>query len=165
MKKSLIYISLLISPFYLFPQNVFAGEYPTSFESVSYKQGWLIPNDYTTRMNPPSCKSRNTAKTEIEELAQECDKTDKCYELVSKWVEQWNQYYCSEIGMSIRTNEAGKKVAYFEEITANIEEPTLEPSPTSEKSIEENGTPTGFFATISGYWNALVQRISSFFSR
>ena len=162
-KRIIFILSILLSTF-LFPKNVFAGKYPTTFEGVSHKQGWLVPNDYTTRMNPPSCKTREATETEVELLSQECDKTDSCYELVSQWVEQWSQYYCSEIGMSIRTNEDGKKVAFFEDTKPAEEKINEQPAPTIQPTvIENNGKEISSWDKVIAYLKSIIEKMSSFF--
>lgn len=129
---------LLIGALFLFPGHAFAS-YPTSFESVSHSQGWLVPNDYTTAMNPPSCKARQATGDEKITLAKECDSTQECVDLVSQYVDQWK--YCKDIGMVVRTVD-GKQAAYFPPSTP---EPTIEPIST----MQIDATPTPTIATSS----------------
>lgn len=114
MINKFVLIFSIISFFLLSKSDIYAGKYPGGFESVSYRQEWLIPNDYSTSMNPPSCKLREPTNEEISELSKECGEPSQCPQLVEEWVKQWDANICAKIGMSIGTSTDGKKFAYFE---------------------------------------------------
>lgn len=120
MKFILIHI---LAIFFIFQSSfVYASTGINSFESLGYKQGWLIPNDYTTAMNPPNCKLREPSEEEKNLIAkQECE-DEECISSIDKFINGWK--ICSELGMSIRTNPDGKKVSFFAptEPTPTIEE-------------------------------------------
>lgn len=120
MKKVLFLLMFLFSVGTVNAQSV------STLEPYGYNQGWLVPNDYTTQMNPPNCKLREPSEDEISQIVvAECSSPD-CENTVKDFSDLWE--VCSEIGMSIRTVD-GKQVAYFEATTTEIT-----PSPTTEST-------------------------------
>lgn len=137
MKKALFLLLFFLSVGTVNAQSV------STLEPYGYSQGWLVPNDYTTQMNPPNCKLREPSEEETAQvLLSECSSPD-CEDTVKSFAGLWS--VCSEIGMSVRTVD-GKQVAYFEATTTEVT-----PSPTTESTpmpTPEPETLTAPFPTV-----------------